>query len=463
MFDQKIYTERRNKLKADVKTGIILLPGNEETGMNYKDNIYHFRQDSTFLYFTGIDRPGLYFIIDVDNNKEMLFGDDLTVEEMVWTGPQQKLTSYAEKAGVASVLPLSAIDDILQNAGRQKRIVHFLAPYRAEIAMQLSDWFDIPGKQLAQQSSLPLIKAIVAQRSYKSAEEIIEIERAVNTTAAMQLKAIQFSKPGIKEFEVAAQLECIAASAGGALSFPTILTVNGQYLHNHAGENILQSGQMVLCDCGAETAMHYAGDMTRTFPADKTFTQRQKDIYSIVLNAHESAIAALRPGIAFRDVHVIACEKLAAGLKELGLLKGDMQQAVQLGVHTLFFQCGLGHMMGMDVHDMENLGEEYVGYSDTISKRKDFGFRSLRLGRELEAGFVLTIEPGIYMVPDLIDQWQAEKKFADFINYDKLNSTFRNFGGIRVEEDFLITADGSRLLGKPFAKTIEALEALKIV
>lgn len=461
MFDKGIYIERRAKLKASVKSGIILLPGNEETGMNYKDNIYHFRQDSTFLYFTGIDRPSLFLVIDIDNNKEILFGNDLTVEEMVWTGPQQKLTVFAAAAGITDVQPVASCASFIKNAVQQKRPVHFIAPYRSEMALLLSEWLGVAPGQLQQQASISLVKAVIAQRSYKSEEEITEIEKAVNITAAMHVKAIQYAQAGMKEYEVAAQLECIAAANGGALSFPTILTINGQYLHNHAGGNILQSGQMVLCDAGAENAMHYAGDMTRTFPVDKTFTPQQKEIYTIVLDAHEAAVAALRPGIAFRDVHLIACEKLAAGLKQLGLLKGDVKEAVQAGAHTLFFQCGLGHMMGLDVHDMENLGEEYVGYSDTIVKRKDFGFKSLRLGKELEAGYVLTVEPGIYIVPELIDQWQAEKKLMDFINYDNINAQYRNFGGIRVEEDFTITATGSRLLGKPIAKTIAAIEALR--
>lgn len=461
MFDKKIYTERRAKLKASVKSGIILLPGNEETGMNYRDNLYHFRQDSTFLYFTGIDRPALSFIIDIDNDKEILFGNDLTVEEMVWTGPQQKLIAFAEKAGINNVQPVAAIAAILKNAQHQKQTIHFITPYRGEIALQLSEWLSIAPGALQQNASLSLVKAVIAQRSYKSAEEIIEIEKAVDITAAMHLKAIQFSQAGMKEFEVAAQLECIATASGGSLSFPIILTTNGQYLHNHAGGNILQSGQMVLCDAGAENDMHYAGDMTRTFPVDKTFTQQQKEVYAIVLDAHEAAVAALRPGVAFRDVHIIACEKIAGGLKQLGLIKGDIKEAVQQGVHTLFFQCGLGHMMGLDVHDMENLGEENVGYSDTIKKRKDFGFKSLRLGKELEEGFVFTVEPGIYIVPELIDQWQAEKKLIDFINYEKINALFRNFGGIRVEENFMITATGGKLLGKPLAKSIAAIEALR--
>jgi Xaa-Pro aminopeptidase len=289
---------------------------------------------------------------------------------------------------------------------------------------------------------------------------VAEIDRAVDMTAAMQLKALLLSRPGITENSLAAQVEAVPVSDGMHLSFPTILTVNGQYLHNHAGESVLQKGQIVLCDCGAETAMHYAGDLTRTFPADKKFTTQQKEVYEIVLQAQETAIAALQPGILFKDVHLLACEKLAEGLRQLGLLRGDIKEAVALGVHTLFFQCGLGHMMGLDVHDMENLGEQYVGYTESLQKSREFGLRSLRLGRELEQGFVVTVEPGIYLIPELIDVWEAEGKHASYIDYAMVNK-FRAMGGIRIEDDFLITASGSQLLGKPLAKKSAELEGLK--
>jgi len=461
MFSPKTYTERRNKLKSLVGSGLILLPGNEEAGMNYRDNVYHFRQDSTFLYYTGIDRANLFFVIDIDNNKEILFGDDPTVEQTVWTGPVDTLSVFAARSGIDAIQDFSAVETVLKKAAGQKQTVHFLLPYRGETTMKLSQWLDIPWQFLQQKVSLPLTKAIISQRAYKTGEEIVELDKAVDITAAMQLKAIRLSRPGLTEYEIAGQLEGVATAGGGYLSFPTILTVNGQYLHNHASGNVLKSGQMVLCDCGAETAMHYAGDMTRTFPVDKKFTAQQREVYDIVLNAQQSAVDALKPGKLFKEVHFLACEKLAEGLKQIGLLKGDMKEAVSLGVHTLFFQCGLGHMMGLDVHDMENLGEEYVGYTDTLIKSKEFGLKSLRLGRALEEGFVVTIEPGIYVIPELIDQWQAEKRHSNFINYDKVNS-FRAFGGIRIEEDYFITDSGSRLLGKPFAKTAGEIESLKV-
>ena len=460
MFSANTYKERRSKLKSLTGSGLILLPGNEEVGMNYRDNVYHFRQDSTFLYYTGIDRPNLVFIIDIDNNTETLFGDDLTVDQVVWTGPVDPLSVFADKSGIDTVRSYPAVVASLQKAVQQKQTIHFLYPYRGEIIVRLSEWLNIPVNQLQQKVSLSLTKAVIAQRSYKTEEELKEIDEAVNLTSAMQLKAIQLSRPGIKEYEIAGQLEGVATAGGGSLAFPIILTVNGQYLHNHAGGNILKSGQMVLCDCGAENTMRYAGDMTRTCPVDKKFTAQQREVYDIVLNAQVSAVNALKPGVLFKDIHLLAAEKLADGLKQLGLLNGDMKEAVALGVHTLFFQCGLGHMMGLDVHDMENLGEEYVGYTDTLKKSKEFGLKSLRLGRALEEGFVVTIEPGIYVVPELIDQWQSQNKHKDFINYDKVNA-FRSFGGIRIEEDYFITSTGSRLSGKPFAKTADEIEALK--
>lgn len=460
MFSKETYINRRQVLKKAVGSGLILFPGNEEVGMNYRDNIYHFRQDSSFLYYSGIDNPNLFLLIDIDANIEILFGNDLTIEQTVWTGPQESLAISAEKSGINILQPLSFVEAIIKNALQQKRTIHFLPPYRSAITLKLSDWLEISPSMIAKKASIVLSKAIIAQRSYKTNEELVEIEKAVNITAAMHLKAIEMARPGMTEYEVAGQVEGTAVSLGGQLAFPIILTVNGQYLHNHAGGNILQEGQMVLCDSGAETNMHYAGDITRTFPISRTFTAQQKEIYNIVLQAEEAAIATLKPGTLFKDSHLIACKEILMGLKSLGLVKGDLDEAVAAGAHTLFFQCGLGHMMGMDVHDMENIGEEYIGYTDTLKKSTEFGLKSLRLGKELEEGFVLTVEPGIYFIPELIDQWQSEKKYSEFIDYDKVQA-YKNFGGIRIEEDFLITKEGYKLLGDPLAKTVEDIEALR--
>ena len=459
MFSPETYTKRRNRLQADIGSGIILLPGNDDSGMNYKDNIYPFRQDSSFLYFAGIDRPGLTFVIDVDNNREILFGDELTVEEIMWTGPVDSLASQAVRAGIAEVRPLSQLADFLARSTANKQTVHFLLPYRADDTLKLSAWLDIPAGQIPHRVSVQLIKAIVRQRAIKTSEEIEQIEIAVNTTIDMQLKAMELSAAGITETEIAGRLQAVAIAAGGNISFPVILTTNGQFLHNHPHQAPLQNGQLLLCDCGAENAMRYAGDLTRTHPVNKKFTTAQKEIYDIVYHAYQTAADAVKPGIRFKDVHLLACEQLAEGLIALGLMRGNAREAVQAGAHTLFFPCGLGHMLGLDIHDMENLGEAYVGYTDSLQKSTEFGLKSLRLGRELEEGFVLTIEPGIYFNPLLTAAWKAAGKHTHFINYEKL-AAYDNFGGVRVEDNFLITAGGSRILGRPFAKTATEIENL---
>ena len=457
MFNKEVYIKRRNRLKEQVANGLVLLLGNEESSMNYFDNQYPFRQDSNFLYFFGLDRPGLAAIIDVDNNNEIIFGNDIGVEDIIWTGPLESLAHQAEAAGVSKTLPTLSISEKIKKSLSEKRKIHYLPPYRADNMQKLNNWLNIPFDLLKKSSSVGLIKAIVAQRSIKNPEEIKEIEKGVNVTVDMQLEAARLANEGISETKIAGIIHGIALSAGGDLAFPTILTVNGQILHNHSQGNILKSGQMLLCDCGAETSMHYGGDLTRTTPVDKQFSKRQKEIYDIVVHAHEEAIASLKPGVYFKDVHLLACEKLAEGLKSIGLMKGDTKEAVREGAHAMFFQCGLGHMLGLDTHDMEDLGEEYVGYTDELKKSTQFGLKSLRLGRKLEAGFVVTVEPGIYIIPELINLWKSENKFSEFINYEKLE-TYKDFSGIRIEEDLLITADGSRILGKSLSRETEKLK-----
>lgn len=460
MFDKETYITRRQRLIEQVDGGIILLLGNDETGMNYKDNWFPFRQDSTFLYFIGLDKAGLTAIIDIDNNTETLFGTDLTVDDLVWNGYQEPLADQADRVGIKSVQPLSFIETTLNASLNKNRTIHFLPPYRGEHALKLNSWLNISLDNMQQAASVDLIKAIVTLRSIKTSEEIKEIEKAVNITASMHMAAMQNSKEGLTESSIAGILQGIAIKGGGNLSFPTILTTKGQILHNHYTNNPLTKGRLILCDCGAETARHYAGDMTRTFPVDATFTMQQKEVYGIVLHAHDEAVKALKPSVPFKEVHLLACEKLVEGLQSLGLMKGDIKEAVAAGAHALFFQCGLGHMMGLDVHDMENLGEQYVGYNETITKSTQFGLKSLRLAKPLQDGFVVTVEPGLYFIPELMDLWAAENKYSKFINYDKLEA-YRNFGGVRVENDFLVTATGSRLLGDPLPISVNEIEAIR--
>lgn len=460
MFPTKTYIQRRQQLQEKMKSGLILLLGNEESSMNYTDNHYHFRQDSNFLYFLGLDQAGLAGIIDVDNNQTILFGNELTMDDIVWTGPQPALTELAARVGVTKVKPKNAIADYLKKARKKGQNVHFLPPYRPENKIKLSEWLGIKINGLCSLVSIPLVKAVIELASIKTTEEIAEMEKAVNISRAMHVAAMRYAEAGMTEAEVTGIVHGIAISGGGNLSYPIILTVNGQTLHNHYHGNILKKGQLVLGDFGAETAMHYAGDITRTFPVAKKFTAQQKEIYQIVLEANKQCIKASKPGVPYRDVHLMAATIKTEGLKALGIMKGDTEAAVKAGAHALFFPHGLGHMIGLDVHDMEDLGEDLVGYDEKIQRSSQFGLRSLRLGKALATGNVITVEPGLYFIPELIDRWQNEKKFTEFINYDKLKG-YRNFGGIRIEDNVLITKKKQRILGEPIPKTIKEVEAIR--
>ncbi|RZK26644.1 MAG: aminopeptidase P family protein [Flavobacterium sp.] len=454
MFSKEEYTNRRNRLKANFKTGILLFLGNEDSPINFFDNTYHFRQDSSFLYYFGINAPRLAAVIDIDEEKTIVFGDEMSMDEIVWMGQQQTLEDKAMLCGVKNVRPAKQLSSYLKDAQDKKRDIHFLPPYRAENKMKVSSLH-------LENPSLAFIKAVVAQRSIKSAVEIAELDLASSISADMHVLAMQMARPGMKEREIAAALQQVAVKDGGNLAYPIILTVNGQILHNHYHGNTLKEGDLVLNDSGAETELGYAGDLTRTFPAGKKFSSLQNDVYTIVLTAYDAAVGALRPGVRYLDIHYTSCLTLAEGLKDMGLMKGDLQAAVAQGAHALFFQCGTGHMMGLDVHDMEDLGEQYVGYTEELKKNTtQFGLKSLRLGKELETGYVLTVEPGLYFIPELIDQWKAENRFSEFINYEKV-AEFKGFGGIRVEDDYVITNNGYRKLGKELAISIPEIEEIR--
>lgn len=460
IFNTSVYSTRRQALLQNMGSGLIILMGNEESSMNYKDNTYPFRQDSTFLYYFGLDVAGLAAAIDTESGEVVIFGNELSMDDIVWTGPLPSVKEMASTVGVSLTAPYNDIDIWIRKAQATGRAIHILPPYRPENRIKLAEWLQIPVQDVDRQVSLKLIKAVIRQRVIKEAVEVTEIEKAVSISNDMHLAGIQYARPGMKEYEVAAQVQEVAFAAGGRLSYPIICTVNGETLHNHYYGNTIREGQMLLLDAGAENDLHYAGDLTRTFPVGKKFTTGQKEVYNVVLSAMDHAISLLKPGVRFLDVHAGACEKLVEGLTAMGIMKGNAAEAVAAGAHTLFFQCGLGHMMGMDVHDMEDLGEQYVGYSDNLQKSKAFGWKSLRLGRAVEPGYVLTIEPGVYIIPSLIDQWVAEKKHTSFINYKALEA-FRNFSGIRIEDNFLVTADGNRKLGSYLPKTVEEIEALR--
>lgn len=420
--------------------------GNDEQGLHYEDNTFRYRQDSTFLYYFGLSFAGLSAIIDIDEDKEIIFGDELTIDHIVWMGTQPTLKEKSGRVGITEVMPSAEIMNYLHKAVRKGQTVHYLPPYRAEHKLKLMEWLGIPPAR--QEGSVPFIRAIVAQRSYKSAEEVEEIEKACNVTADMHITAMKVLRPGMYEYEIVAEMNRVAESNNCELSFATIATVNGQTLHNHYHGNKVKPGDLFLIDAGAEVESGYAGDMSSTVPADKTFTPRQRAVYEIQNAMHLEAVKALCPGIPYMDVYDLSARVMVEGMKELGLMKGNAEDAVREGAHALFYPHGLGHMMGLDVHDMENLGELWVGYNGQ-PKSTQFGRKSQRLAIPLEPGFVHTVEPGIYFIPELIDLWKGEKKFKDFINYDKVEE-YRNFGGIRNEEDYLITETGARRLGKRF-------------
>ena len=457
MYDQKTYIKRREQLKEKVKSGFLFFLGNVDSPMNYADNIFPFRQDSTFLYYFGLDHPGFAAIIDIDENKEMIFGKDFSVDDIVWTGPQKTTAQLAKSIGINNTAPLSKLDEIIKAAISSDRKVHFLAQYRAENKIKFSELLGINPSLINNYSSHELTTAVISQRSIKSKEEVEDIEKAVNVSYDMYTLAMRVAKPGMYEREIAGLVEGIVLSAGGRLSFPTILSIHGETLHNHYHTNKMKKGDIFVMDSGAEVSNCYASDITRTIPVSGSFSSMQKDIYQIVLKAQVSSIKAIKPGVSYKKIHLKAAKIITQGLKDLGLMKGNVNDAVANGAHAMFFPHGLGHMIGLDVHDMENLGENLVGYEKNVVRSNQFGLAYLRLARELKPGFVLTVEPGIYFIPQLIDKWRNEKINSRFINFNKVNK-YRKFGGIRIEDDVLVTKSSHKILGKPIPKTVKEVE-----
>lgn len=457
MFEKEVYIKRRQRLKSLVNDGIALFIGNVEAPMNYPDNTYHWRQDSDFLYFFGIDLPGLAGVVDFNSGDELIFGNDFTVDDIVWMGPQPSIAELSSRAGVVLTHPMNKLDEMVHDALKAGRPIHFLPPYRAETKMTLGALLKENPCQMRTKASEKLIKAVVSLRSIKEDIEIVEIEKAIDITCEMETTAMRMCKPGVTEQEIFGVLQGIAYSRGAGPSFPIILSINGQTLHNHVHINVLREGRMMVTDCGAESNMHYAADLTRTTPVGGKFSQRQKEIYEIVLRANTESIKNAGPGISNRDLHLGAWRIIAEGMKDMGFMKGDIDEAVAAGAPALFMPHGLGHMMGLDVHDMESLGEDYVGYNDEVKRSNQFGLRSLRFALPYKPGHVFTVEPGIYFIPELVAKWKAEGINEAFINFAKVES-YLDFGGIRIEDDVLITPTGSRLLGKPAPKTVEEIE-----
>jgi len=459
MFKSEVYTKRREELHKKIKSGIALFISNIEAPLNYPANTYHFRQDSDFLYFFGIDLPGFTGVMDFDSGKDRLFGNDYEMDDIIWMGPQPTIKELAMKCGITDTAPTTKLEEIIKDALSKKRKIHFLPPYRSETKMMLGSLLKENPCQMITLASVDLIKAVISMRSIKEKVEIDEIEKAVDIAYEMHVTAMKMCKQGVREQDIFGTLEGIALANGGGTSFPIILSVDGQTLHNHAHGNILRKGRMMVTDAGAETNLHYASDITRTTPVGGKFSPKQKDIYEIVLKANTEAIKATRPGISNRDLHFMACKIITTEMKSLGLMKGDVDEAVAAGAHALFMPHGLGHMMGLDVHDMEALGENFLGYNDEVKRSDQFGTAFLRFALPYKPGHVFTIEPGCYFIPELIEKWKSEGKFKDFINYSKIEG-YMSIGGIRIEDDVLITENGHKVLGKPIPKTVKEVESI---
>ena len=447
LFSKNTYVERRARLRQLVGHGLIVLMGNNESPMNYPSNTYKFRQDSSFLYFFGQHRDGLVGVIDADSGAETLLGDEIDIDDIVWYGEVTSVVQMAEECGVAHTAPMAALTEMVAQAQKAGRKVHFLPPYRHETMIRLHDLLGIHPSQQRDAASQELIQAVIQLRLVKSAEEIEELERAAAIGYEMHTTAMRLCRPGVTEAYIGGVLDGIAASHGSMVSFQSIISMHGEILHGYPSARPLEAGRLLLCDAGAETREHYCSDHTRTTPISGTFTQRQKDIYNIVVDCHDLALTHARPGVRWWDVHYDVCRLMTDRLKDLGLMKGDTEAAVQAGAHALFLPHGLGHAMGMDVHDMEGLGQTFVGYDEETRPSSQFGTASLRFARRLEEGHVVTDEPGIYFIPALIDLWRKEGTNAEFLCFDEIEK-YKDFGGIRIEDDVLITKDGCRFLGE---------------
>ena len=447
MFEKETYIRRREELKRLVGSGLVLLFGNNEAPANYPANGYApFRQDSSFLYYFGQHRDALVGVIDVDNNEEMLIGDDIDIEDIVWMGFVPSVADLAAEVGITKTAPMKELQAIVKKAQNEKRQIHFLPPYRHDTKITIMDLLGIHPSQQKEAASLPLIKAVVKMRATKEPQEIEAIERACDVGYAMHTTAQLLIKPGVTERFIGGQVDGIARSLAQGVSFATIFSQHGEIMHGNPSDAPLEAGRLALCDAGCELN-DYCSDNTRTMPVSGKFTQKQLEIYSIVEQCHDYVLEVAKPGVKYADVHFAVCRLMTDKLKELGLMKGDTEEAVRAGAHAMFLPHGLGHMMGMDVHDMEGLGQIYVGFDEeTRPNLEQFGTNCLRMGRKLEEGFVVTDEPGIYFIPHLIDLWRKEGHCKEFLNFDLLD-TYKDFGGIRIEDDLLITKDGCRFLG----------------
>lgn len=447
LFDKKIYSERRNKLHSKMESGIGLFLGNKYVPYNYSANVFKFKQDSSFLYYFGLNMSGFAGVMDFDEGKDLIFANDIGIEDIIWMGPQPAVKDLAANVGIENTMPFDSLSSYIQEAIDKGRKIHFLPPYRSQTKMFLQDLTGLAAANVADHASVELIKSVIDMRLIKSQEEIDYLDDIMKVAYEMHVTAMIMAREGVYEREIVGIMEGIASGYGGNVSFPIILSKHGEILHNENHENLLKNGDLLLVDAGFDSPMGYTTDHTRTFPVSGKYSQKQKEIYNIVLAANDAVHEASKPGIQYRDMHFLACRIIATGLIDLGLIKGNVDEVVQSGAHTLFMPHGLGHAMGLDVHDLEGLGEDFVGYGDELKRSKEFGTAYLRFARTLKPGHVMTNEPGIYFIPALIDKWKYEGINKDFINFEEVDK-YRDFGGVRLEDDLLITENGSRNLGE---------------
>lgn len=451
MFDKDVYISRRKRLKELVGNGLVLIVGNSESPMSYADNSYNFIQDSTFLYYFGLNSPDLVGVMDVDSDEDYIFGKEFTMDDIIWMGQQRTFKERAKDVGIENFVELEKMKEILKRDKDNERIIHFTNQYRVENSLKISRLLGLSLDEVNEKFSKRLVDGIIEMRSLKRDYEIAELEKATNVTREMHLVAMKNVKVGMKGYELVALLEAVAKKYNATTSFHTICTTNGQILHNHFHGNIFKEGDIVLLDCGARLENGYCGDMTTVFPVSGRFDSRQKDIYSLLIEMFDRAEECTKPGVTNKSVHLEVCKVLVEGLIKRGIMRGSVDEIVDAGAHALFFPHGLGHMIGLDVHDMENFGENNVGYDNVTKREIQFGLKSLRMGKELKPGYVLTIEPGIYFIPELIKKWEKEGKFKEYINYEEVKK-YLDFGGMRYEGDFLITENGNRRLGDKMPK-----------
>ena len=460
MFSAKTYASRREVLRTKIGSGVILLPGNMPAPNNYPNNTYYFRQDSSFLYYFGLNIPSLVGVIDADTGEEMLFGDDFTVEDIIWTGPQPTLRELGAQVGIAAAHPMAELEKHLRKAIAQGRRIHYLPPYRGETKLQLSELLGIAPARLHEHKSVDLMLAVAEMREAKSAEEIDELERAFRIGYDMHTLAMKMCRPGVVEREIAGAIEGVAKSAGAGVSFPSIVSQHGETLHNLCADGVLEEGRLLLCDAGGETVGNYCSDHTRTYPVSGRFTPKQREIYEIVLAAHDRVAAIVKPGMMYTDIHNAACLTLAEGLVGAGLVRGSAEDAVAAGAMTLFMPHGLGHGLGMDVHDCEAMGERSFDFSSIADRAAESATCIYRAAWRVRPGTVMSDEPGIYFIPALIDKCRAEGLYRGIVDYDRLD-TYRDFGGIRIEDDLLLTDTGCRIIGdRKIPITVDELEAV---